>query len=149
MRKERIQEVARTAKDTISIEVNENLTVEVMPIREFSLSELTDAQKDYLIGLGLKQRDGALTRARIKKILPKIQENIKRKADMLEVIGDEAAVNLLFNKPGWETEVPSQVSLSLEEYFKVEETPAADEKTEEKKADTPNNGKGKKGKEKK
>lgn len=138
--------MARTAKDTISIEVTKDLTVEVMPVREFALSELTDAQKDYLIGLGLKQRDGALVRSKIKKILPKIQENIERRADMEKMGMDSAMLDTLFKKPGWETEVPAQVSLTLEEYFKAEETPAEERKEETPATTEVKDKKGKKGK---
>ena len=142
--------MGREAKDTIGIQLGtkENPDVrEIMPLRQFALSELTAEQVTELVMQALKIRDGILVRSEVKKMLPKIQHAKKVLADLAAIPSmTPEMIAVMAKMPDYSTDLPSQIEFSLKDYFGAaameEEKP--EEVKEETKEEPKKNGKGKK-----
>lgn len=145
--------MGREAKDTIGVNIGTKMVDgklvddirEIMPVRTFTIQELTDEQQVELILQALKVREGTMVRSRAKKITPKIQHNMKVLSDMASIPGMTDAMLAIFKaNPAYSTEVPSQMEFSLKDYFDMEEETATETPTPKVEETKPKNGKGKK-----
>ena len=141
--------MGREAKSTIGIQLGtkENPDVrEIMPLRQFDLSDLTTDQEDELILQALKIRDGILVRSRVKKLLPKIQMAKKIRRDLESIPGmTPEMLTVMYRNPEYSIDLSPQMAFNLTDYFGEEaKEETLEEVKEETKEEPKKNGKGKK-----
>lgn len=106
--------MARQAKDTVTVKVNE-IEYEVTPSLDFDIETLNAKEVTYLLTLGMKQRIGSAVRASFTAIGPEIEQTKKAMADLKAIGADDSLIQkFVAGKP---FEYPNEITLKHDDIF--------------------------------
>jgi len=132
--------MARNAKNTVTVKIGE-VEQEFTPQLQFNMETVNPNQFAYLVQLGLKQRIGAATRAKVAQMTPEVEKNLKLKEEMSAFGMPQEMVDKFFS--GRQLTVDSTVELELSDIFPAKLDAEEEEETPTPATETKKNGNGK------